>query len=103
MQIDIKNKHLLELYESRKSRKYRLPTDVIQKFFMRMQQLEAAHSIHDLWKTPALQFERLRGYENRYSVRVTGKYRLEMEIDWEDEDKTKGFIHIIELSDHYGD
>lgn len=69
---------------------------------MRIQQLEAAINIYDLWKTPSLNFEKLEGFENRYSVRIDNKWRLEMEIRWMDEKKTKGTIYIAEISKHYG-
>jgi len=50
----------------------------------------------------SLNFERLQGYPNRYSARVTIKYRIEMEIDWENQEKTVGLVGIVELSGHYG-
>ena len=103
MKVEIKNKHLVELYEKGKSGKYRLSREVIKKFFMRMQQLEASYTIHDLWKTPALRFEKLEGYKNRYSIRLTKTWRLEFEIIWENEEKTFGKITVLELSKHYGD
>ena len=31
------------------------------------------------------------------------QWRLEIEIDWENEEKTSGEIYILELSKHYGD
>jgi len=70
---------------------------------MRLQQLEAAINIYDLWKTPSLNFEKLEGFENRYSVRLSKRWRLEVEIDWEDKEKTKGIIYIVDISKHYGD
>lgn len=101
MQVEFKNRHLVQLYQEGESKKYPLPQGVISKFFMRIQQLEAAIDIHDLWKTPALNFEKLRGFENRYSLRLDRKWRLELEIDWNDVEKTKGTVSIIELSKHY--
>jgi plasmid maintenance system killer protein len=92
----------MELLESGKSRKYRLPGDVMKKLAMRVQQLEAAHTIHDLWKLPSLNFEHLHGSDT-YSVRVTGKWRLEMTISWDDKEHTNGTIFITELSNHYGE
>lgn len=70
---------------------------------MRIQQLEAAVTIHDLWKTASINFEALKGCDNRYPVRLDRKWRLEMEIEWEDPDKTKGVISLVELSKHYED
>jgi plasmid maintenance system killer protein len=103
LQIEFRNKHLLELYETGKSRKYCLDKSIIKKFFMRIAQLEGAPDISDLWKTPALNFERLHGFENRYSVGLNIKFRLEIEMEWEDMNKTRGKVRIEEISPHYGD
>lgn len=103
MQVEFKNKHLLELYTKGRSRKYNLPKNIIKRFFKVVATLEAADSIHDLWKLTSLNFERLKGFEKRYSVRLSEEMRLEMEIDWENEEKTKGKIFILEISKHYGD
>jgi len=69
---------------------------------MRIQELEAAKDIHDLWKKPSLNFERLQGFKNRYSLRLQDKWRLEIEIEWENEEQTEGTVYIVELSSHYG-
>ena len=103
MQIGFRNRHLVHLYQKGKARKYPLPTGVIKKFSMRMQQIEAAVNIYDLWKTSSLNFERLQGFENRFSLRLDNKYRLEMEIEWEDEERTRGTVYILKISKHYGD
>ncbi len=103
MQIEFRNKHLVHLYQKGKTGKYPLPPGVIEKFFMRIQQIEAAVDIYDLWKTPSLNFERLLGFEARVSLRLDNKYRLEIEIEWEDEERTKGTVYILEISKHYGD
>ncbi|MCD4783828.1 MAG: type II toxin-antitoxin system RelE/ParE family toxin [Candidatus Eremiobacteraeota bacterium] len=99
MQVDFRNDRLVKLYQSGKSRMYQ--KNIIKKFFMRIQQLEAAKDIYDLWKTPSLNFERMKGHENRYSIRVQDKWRLEMEIEWENSKQNTGTVHIIELSSHY--
>ncbi len=103
MKVEIKNRHILDLYIKGKSKKYRLSDDIVKKFFMRIQQLEASNSIYDLWKTPSLNFESIKGYENRYSVRIERKWRIEMEIVWENEEKTIGEINILDISKHYGE
>ncbi len=103
MQVEFKNRNLEKLYSEGKNRKYSLPPEVIKKFFMRIQQLEAANVIYDLWKAPSLNFEELRGFENRYSLELNKKYRLEIEILWTNKEKTKGDVYIVELSKHYGD
>ena len=70
---------------------------------MRIQQLEASATIHDLWKTPSLKFEHLEGRYPPYSIKIDKGWRLEFDVDWLNEDKITGIIHICEISNHYGD
>ena len=102
MEIEFNNKELIKLYETGKSKKYRLQPGVLNKFSMRIQQIEAAITIHDLWKNPSLNFEHLKS-SNLYSIRVDKGYRLEIEIEWRNEEQTIGKFFIKELSKHYGD
>lgn len=102
MRVDFKNKHLIELYTRGRSRKYPLPANLVKKFIEVVAILEAAHDIYDLWREPSLRFEKLEGHENRYSARLNQKWRLEMEIDWENKEKTVGLILISDISSHYG-
>ena len=103
MQVEFRNKALIQLYKDGKSRKYKLPQGILTKFFMRIQQLEAAIDIYDLWKTTSLNFEKLKGFASRYSVRLSEKWRLEFEVEWKDKERTKGNIYVMEISEHYGD
>ena len=103
MKVLINNKELIKLYETGKSLKLRLPDNVIDKFFATMQKIESASDIYDLWRNPSLKFEKMKGSQNSYSVRLTGKYRLELDIDWNDDSKTTGTFFINSISTHYGD
>lgn len=103
MQVEFENKRLQELYEKGTSRKYPLQQSLIKKFFMRIQQLEAAVTIYDLMKTSSLKFERLKSTENQFSIRLNQEFRLVFRISFEDKEKTKGQVFIKELSKHYGD
>ena len=103
MTVYINDKDLIKLYETGSSRKLKLPENVIDKFFATVQKIESATSIHDFWKDCGLKFEKLKGFKNRYSMRLTGKYRLEMEITWVNIDQTIGEFIIVEISSHYGD
>lgn len=103
MKVRIEDKNLLNLYKKGKSPKLKLPNDVIDKLFATIQKIEAAVDIHDLWKSPGIGFEKLKGYTNRYSLRLTRKYRLEVEINWTDKEKTTGEFLIRTISVHYGD
>lgn len=103
MKYVITNKDLLDLYKTGRGKKLKLPHDVIKKFFMRIQQIEAANDLYDFWKTPSIKFEKLKGYENRYSMKIDYAFRLEMEIEWENIEKTIGVFLIVEISKHYGE
>lgn len=95
------NKHLKTLYETGKSRKHDLPPQVQRKFFMRIQQLEAADVVADLLADSGLNFE---AYGDHYSVRLNKQYRLEFDVAWRDEDETViESVGLIEVSAHYGD
>ena len=104
MEWDFRDKNLEKLYATGKSPKLRgLPRNVAVNFVARINEIEAAETIYDLWKKPSLNFKKLVGKKNICSVRVTGKWRLEFEVAWEDEKQTRGFCFITELSNHYGD
>jgi len=102
VKVEFKNTQLEKLYTTGHSKKYLLDEAVIRKFVAVVGRLEAASDVYDLWRLSSLNFERLQGNPNRYSARVTIKYRIEMEIDWENQEKTIGLIGIVELSSHYG-
>ena len=103
MEILFGNKHLRELFEKGRSRKYKLQPKLLEIFLIRIATLESAETIYDLWNLKSLHFEKLEGSHTRYSVRFDRQWRLELEIEWDDEMKTKGKITIVELSKHYGD
>lgn len=101
MNVDISDKDLLKLYETGKSKKLKLSKDIIEKFFMRISTIQSAVNIYDFWKDPAIKFEKLTGFENRYSMRLNNTYRLEMNIEWENEEKSMGTFYILKISKHY--
>jgi len=102
LKVEFRNAQLQKLYEEGRARKYPLDAAIIRRFVKVVEWLKAARDIYDLWKLPSLNFEALQGSSERYSARVSGKYRIEMEIDWENEEKTNGLVGIVELSNHYG-
>jgi plasmid maintenance system killer protein len=101
MDFRFANKDLEKLYTEGKSKKYRLSEDIIDKFFARIQQIEAAQDIYDLWKDKGLNFEKLQGYETRYSMRLKLKFRLELIVEWKNNEKTIGEFIIIDITTHY--
>ncbi len=103
MSIYLDDKELEKLYTTGMSRKLRLPEQVIEKFLGTIQKIEAAVSIHDLWSDKGLRFEKLKGSVNTFSMRLTGKYRLEMGVVWKDEKQTIGDFYLKRISNHYDD
>ncbi len=101
MDFTFRNKELEKLYITGKSKKLKLPNDIIEKFFARLQQIEAANDIYDLWNDKGLNFEKLTNTENSYSMRLKIKYRLEMDIDWKNNELTIGDFIITDISNHY--
>lgn len=101
MDFRFDNKDLEKLYTDGKSKKYRLPEDITDKFFARIQQIEAARDIYDLWNDKGLNFEKLQGYESRYSMRLKLKYRMEMIVEWQNNEKNIGEFIIIDITNHY--
>lgn len=101
MDFTFDNKELEKLYTTGKSKKYRLPNDIVDKFFARIQQIEAANDIYDLWNNKSLHFEKLTNQGEKHSMRLNSKYRLEMVIDWKNESLTIGEFIITEISNHY--
>jgi len=102
LEIRFNNKKLQTLYTTGKSSKYKLQKKDIQSFFEVVAILEAAKDIYDLWKQPSLNFERLEAFTSRYSARMNGKYRLEMSIEWQNENMTIGILGLEDISNHYG-
>ena len=101
MDVYITDKDLEQLYTSGKSKKLRLPQAVVDKFFATVQKIEAAIHINDLLADNGLKFEKLKGMENRYSMRLNQKYRLEMSIEWKNENLTVGDFYLQHISNHY--
>ncbi len=100
MNVHIIDKDLKNLYVSGTSKKLKLRKDIIDKFFATVQKISAAKDIYDIWKDPALNFEK---YKDHYSIRLSAKYRLEMRVEWEDDDKNRGDFYLFRISSHYGD
>lgn len=101
MDFRFDNKDLEKLYVEGRSKKLKLTSEIIDKFFARIQQIEAAYSIYDLMNNKSLKFEKLQGFDSRFSIRLNIKYRLEFEINWLNSEKTVGEFTILNISNHY--
>lgn len=96
------DKELTKLYTGEKS-KLKLPDQVVHKFFATVQKIESAVKLQDLLADKGLHFERLKGKSDTYSMRLSQKYRLEMEVTWADEKQSAGKFYLKTISNHYGD
>lgn len=96
------NKDLAKLYSTGKSKKLKIEQAIATKFCRVVRYIEAAKDMNDFMSWKALHFEKLQGFKNRYSIHLNQKYRLEVEMDWENVEKTVGIVGIDEISNHYG-
>lgn len=101
MEFIFGDKELITLYCSGESRKLKLPKGVAVKFVERVNRIEAADTINDLRIPPSMRFEKLEGRKNTFSLRLTKEYRLEILIDFQDQEKLKGIVKIMKISKHY--
>ncbi|MFA6817035.1 MAG: type II toxin-antitoxin system RelE/ParE family toxin [Lentisphaeria bacterium] len=102
MEFEFSTSELTELYTKGKCRKLKfLNTKAVDNFFDCIQNIEAAESIQDWWKRPAMHFEKLQGSGDQFSMRIDCKHRLKFKIDFEDKERTRGFVSILEISKHY--
>lgn len=96
------DKHLEALYTKGGNKKFKfMDRKLCSKFVERVGRIEAAQTIFDLREPPSMEFEKLEGYANRFSIRLDRKHRLEFEIDFEDEKKTIGTVTVVTVSKHY--
>ena len=103
MEVFLADKQLEALYTTGQSKKLKLPEQVIEKFFATVQKIEASVTIHDLWADNGLHFKKLGGKGDHFSMRLNNKYRLEMAIEWEDDEQTIGKFFLLTISNHYDD
>lgn len=102
MKWDFADRHLQAVYEKGRSKKYPfIDKPLARKFVERIGRIESAKDISDLMHPPSMHFEALKGFANRFSIRIDLKHRLEFEINFEDEKRTVGSIIVIKVSKHY--
>ena len=103
MEVKFLNDELKLLYQTGSSKKYKtVPVQVAKKLVRAVDVLSAATVIQDVWNFPAYHFEHLEGNKG-YSMRMDRTCRLEMEIEWTNEDCSIGIIGLYDLTKHYGD
>lgn len=98
MNVSINQKELETLYTKGKSNK--LPPQVVEKFFATIQKIEAATDIHDLLADNGLRFKKMQNSDS-YAMRLNNKYRLEMQVEWDNDAQTVGHFILTNISVHY--
>jgi len=101
MDFEFADRQLELLYTTGRSKKHRVQAQVARKFVERVNRIQDAVDINDLRVPPSMHFEKLQGFSGRYSIRVDLTWRLEFEIDFDNEQKTAGSVRIVALSRHY--
>ena len=76
------------------------PEGIAEAFVTRVRTIEAANDERDLRALKSLHFEKLKGEQVRYSVRLNKAWRLILTFE---KDKDGKIVVIIEINKHYGD
>ena len=101
MEVHFNNKDLNDLYTTGKSSKFKnVPTYIVRKLPMAVDVLKSITVIQDIWKYPGYKFEALINTKF-YSLRFNKVWRLILDIEWKDKNKTVGIIGLEDLSHHY--
>lgn len=82
-------------YEGKGISKY--PDFVARAFFKKIQIIKNAKHEGDIREIKGNHFEKLKGHENKFSLRLNKQYRLIFSI----EESSKRVIVIEEISNHY--
>ncbi len=99
MLVRFEDSHLLELYTTGKGRE-QYPDEVVNAFIKRVKTIQVAQDERDLRAMKSWRFEKLKGHENRYSMRLNKAWRMEFRLEKTADGKT---VVIIEINNHYGD
>lgn len=103
MQIVFKQDYLSVMYITGKSDKSPwFQPEVVKKYVKIINILKHAKSIEDLFPLNSLNYEKLKGDKSGLeSVRVTGKYRLEIKTEVVQGETIATICNVIELTNHY--
>jgi proteic killer suppression protein len=104
MEIEFEKRYLRELFETGKNseKKYRFQPQVVKKYQARIEILESAEKIEDLFIINSLHYEVLKGdKEGISSIRVNDQYRIEFTTSQVVSETVIIICNILELSNHY--
>ena len=95
MKFCFETKELVDIYRSG-SQKY--PKEIVVAFTKRVNIIRRVKDERELRAIKGNHFEKLKGYQNLYSIMLNDKYRMEFSIDKESDKKV---ITIKRISNHY--
>lgn len=104
MEIHFEKKYLSDLYYKGKTtdKKHRFQPDVIKRYKLRIETLESATSIEDLFSIKSLNYKVLVGDKKGVSsIRVNDQYRIEFTVNKIETEIVITVCNILELSNHY--
>ena len=104
MEIVFEKEYLSELYYKGKTadKKHRFQPEIIKRYKLRIEALESATGIEDLFKINSLHYEVLRGDKKGISsIRVNDQYRIEFTVSKVELETIITICNILELSNHY--
>ncbi|GAB6012283.1 type II toxin-antitoxin system RelE/ParE family toxin [Viscerimonas tarda] len=104
MEIVFEKKYLSELYYKGKTsdKKHRFQPQVIERYQQRIDALEGATCVEDLFQINALHYEMLKGDKKGISsIRVNDQYRIEFTTSKIESETIVTVCNILELSNHY--
>jgi proteic killer suppression protein len=104
MVIKFDKQYLEELYKEGKTtdKKYRFQPGVIKKYQSRIETLEGAERVEELFTINSLHYEVLKGDKKGISsIRVNDQYRIEFKTTQVVSETVVTICDILELSNHY--
>ena len=104
MEVYFEKEYLSDLYYKGKTtdKKYRFQPEVIKRYKLRIETLESAASIEDLYQINSLHYEVLKGDKRGISsIRVNDQYRIEFTTNKIESETVVIVCNILELSKHY--
>ena len=104
MEITFDKDYLSDLYYKGKTtdKKHRFQPEVIKRYRLRIDALESAERIEDLYVINALHYEMLKGDKKGISsIRVNDQYRIEFTVSKTNTETVVTVCNILELSNHY--
>ena len=104
MEITFEKKYLQELYETGKTteKKYRFQPQVVKRYQARIEILQNATRIEELFRINSLHYKILKGDKNSISsIRVNDQYRIEFTTNQIASETVVTICNILELSNHY--